>query len=125
MPHTQSPTSQHDELHKEEFNILPSTVNAKCGAGIKHLSRLSQNIPVMGKAFLRMNWLRKQHGAHIIAAMCTLCMAKNRGLTSTPLKPQVKIEEDNTLLHPQERASVNTLNPTMNPPRYEMMMVVQ
>ena len=51
IPHTQWPTSQLDELHKEAFNILPGTVNARCGAGTQHLSRLSQNIAVMGKAF--------------------------------------------------------------------------
>ena len=52
MPHAQPPTYQLDELHKEAFNILPGTVNARCGTSIKHLSGLSQNIPVMGKAFL-------------------------------------------------------------------------
>ena len=51
MPHFQPPTSWLDKLHKEGFNILPGTVNARCGTGIKHLSGLSQNIPVTGKAF--------------------------------------------------------------------------
>ena len=48
MPH---PPSQLEELHKEAFEILPGTVNVRHGASIEHLSRLSQNILVAGKAF--------------------------------------------------------------------------
>ena len=99
-------------------------VNARHGFGFEHLSRLSQNISVMGKAILRMNWLRKPHGVHTIPTTSTFQMAK-RGLTSTPLKSQAKIGEDNILLPEQERASINTVNPAMYPPRYEMRMAVQ
>ena len=51
MPCVQPPTSWLDELQREAFNILPGTVNARCGTSIEHLSSLSQNILVAGKAF--------------------------------------------------------------------------
>ena len=50
MPHPQPTPSWLEELHKEAFNIIPSTVNARCGASIEQLSRLLQNIPGVGKA---------------------------------------------------------------------------
>ena len=77
------------------------------------------------RPFSKMNWLRKPHGAHIIPTMCVLQMVKKGGLTSTPLKPQAKIRKDNTLLPQQERASVNTVNLTVYPPKYEMRMAAQ
>ena len=100
----------------ERLNILPGTVSARSG--------LSKIFTVKESAFSRMNWLRKPHGAHIIPTMCALPMARGE-LTLTPLKPQAKIREDNTLLLQQGRASVNTVNPAICPPRYEMRMVAQ
>ena len=49
----QPPTSQLNELQWEAFEILPGTVNVKCRTGIKHLSGLSQNIPVAGKEYFK------------------------------------------------------------------------
>ena len=75
--------------------------------------------------FLRMNWLSKPHGAHIIPAMCVLPVARWGGSNINTLKPQVKIREDNTLFPQQRRTNVNTVNPAVYPPRYEMRMAVQ
>ena len=51
VPRIQPTTSWLNELQREAFNILPGTVNARHSTGIKHLSGLSQNIPVAGKAY--------------------------------------------------------------------------
>ena len=47
----QPSTSQLNELQREAFEILPGTVNVRCGNGIEHLSGLSQNIPVAGRQY--------------------------------------------------------------------------
>ena len=47
----QPSTSQLNELQQEAFEILPGTVNVRCGTGIDHLSGLSQNIPVAGREY--------------------------------------------------------------------------
>ena len=49
----QPPTSRLNELQQEAFEILPGTVNVRCGTGIKHLSSLSQNIPVAGRQYFK------------------------------------------------------------------------
>ena len=74
--------------------------------------------------FLRINCHRKPRGAQIIHHVFFATGLKGV-LISTPLKPQTKIGEDSILLPQQERASINTVNPTMYPPRYEMRMMVQ
>ena len=51
VPRDQPTTSQLNELQREAFDILLGMVNARCGTGIKHLSGLSQHIPVVGKAY--------------------------------------------------------------------------
>ena len=51
MPRVQPTTSQLNELQREPFEILPGKVNARHGTSIEHLSGLSQNIPVAGKAY--------------------------------------------------------------------------
>ena len=90
MPNTQPPPSQSEELHKEAFNILPRTVNAQCGVGIKLLSGLSQNILVVGKDFCEDKLAEEatwgsHHPYHVLFAT-----GQKGGLTSTPLKPQTK-----------------------------------
>ena len=125
MPHVHPSTSQLNELQKEAFIIFPGTVNAKCCTDIKLLSGLSQNIPIMEKAFFEDGLAEEatwdSHHPH------HACFAngQNGCLTSTPLKPPAKVREDNTLLPHQRRTSENTGNPTMYPPRYEMQMVAQ
>ena len=74
----QPPTSRLSELQEEVFQYLPGTVNARHRTGIQHLSGISQNIPVAGENILRMNWLKRPHGAQTIPAMCTL-QAVRRG----------------------------------------------
>ena len=98
MLRVQPPTSQLDELQKEAFNILPGTVNARCGTGIEYLSSLSQNTPAAGKAYFEdesaegATW-GSQHP-------CYVCFASGQKgvLTSTPLKYLAKVREDNILL---------------------------
>ena len=55
MPCTQPPTSWLDDLHMEVFNILPGTVNARHGAGIKHLSEMSEIFWSQEGSFLKMS----------------------------------------------------------------------
>ena len=52
VPRVQPTTSRLDELQREAFNILPGTVNARCGTSIEHLSGLSQNNPAAGKVYV-------------------------------------------------------------------------
>ena len=51
VPRVQPPTSWLNELQREAFDILLGTVNVRHGTGIEHLSCLSQNILVAGKAY--------------------------------------------------------------------------
>ena len=51
VPRVQPTTSWLNELQRKAFDILPGTVNARHGTGIKHLSGLSQNSPVARKAY--------------------------------------------------------------------------
>ena len=97
-PRVQPTTSRLNELQREAFNILLSTVNARCGTGIKHLSGLSQNIPVAGKAYF-VDKLAEEAtwGSHHPHHVC-FASGQNGGLTSTPLKSSVKVGEDNTFL---------------------------
>ena len=60
----QPSTSQLNELQQEAFEIPPGTVNVRCRTFIDHLSGLNQNIPVAGKAYLKMSWQKRPHGAH-------------------------------------------------------------
>ena len=104
MPRVQPTTSQLDALQREAFNILPGTINARSGTGIKHLSSLSKNIPAAGKAYFEDELAEEatwgsQHSHH-------LCFASGQkgGLTSTPLKSSVKVGEEITLLPQHRRA---------------------
>ena len=47
----QPSTSWLNELQREAFEILPGTVNVRCGTGIEHLSGLSQNIHLAGRQY--------------------------------------------------------------------------
>ena len=103
MPRVQPTTSQPDELQREAFNILPGTVNARCLAGIKHLSGLNQNIPAAGKAYFKDELAKEATwGPHHPHYVC-LASGQKGGLTSTPLKPSVKVGEDNNLASPAEK----------------------
>ena len=44
------PMNRIEELQREAFNILPSTINARRGAAIAHASAISQDILVMGRS---------------------------------------------------------------------------
>ena len=46
----QNHTSHIKELQREAFNIFPSMVNARRGAGLVYTSGISQYIPVPGRA---------------------------------------------------------------------------
>ena len=98
VPRVQPTTSQLNELQREAFDILLGTVNARCRMGIKHLSGLSQNIPVAGKAYFEDELTEEAiWGSH---HPCHVCFASGQkgDLKSTPLKSSVKVGEDNTLL---------------------------
>ena len=41
MPHVQPPPLLLDELQKDAFNVIPGTVNPRCGTSIEYLSGLS------------------------------------------------------------------------------------
>ena len=43
------PLNRIEELQREAFNILPSTVNARRGAAVAHASGISQDILVTGR----------------------------------------------------------------------------
>ena len=126
MPRVHPTTSWLDELERERhFNILPGTVNARHGSGIDHLSSLSQNIPVAGKAYFEDKLAEEatwgsHHPHHVHFAS-----GQKGGLTSTPLKSSVKAEEDSTLLLQQRKARESLINPVMCPPGYEMQMAAQ
>ena len=125
MPRVQPPTSQLNELQREAFRILPGIVNVRCRTGIEHLSGLSQNIPVAGKAYFEDELAEEATwGSH---HPCHVCFASSQkgGLMSTPLKPSVKVREDNILLPQQRRARESLMNTTACPPRYEMQMAMQ
>ena len=76
VPRIQPTTPWLDELQREAFNILPGTVNDGCGAGIDHLSGLSQNILAAGKAYLEDELAEEATWVHIIPTMCTLPMVR-------------------------------------------------
>ena len=103
-PRVQPPTSQLNELQREAFEILLGTVNVRWGTGIKHLSGLSQNIPVAEKAYFEDELAEEatwgsHHPCHVDFAS-----SQKGGLTSTPLKSSVNVGEDNILLPQQRRA---------------------
>ena len=121
----QPPTSWLNKLQWEAFEILLGTVNVRCGTGIDHLSGLSQNIPVAGKAYFEDELAEEatwgsHHPQHVHFAS-----SQKGDLTSTPLKSSVKVGEDNILLPQQRKARESLMNTTACPPRYEMQMAVQ
>ena len=121
----QPTTSWLNELQREAFDICPGTVNARCGTSIEHLSSLSQNIQVAGKAYFEDKLAEEakwdsQHPHHV-----HLGSGQKGGLTSTPLKSSVKVGEDNTLLPQQRRARESLMNSVMCPPGYKIWMVMQ
>ena len=90
-PRFQPNTSQLNELQREAFDILLGTVNARCGTSIEHLSGLSRNILVAGKAYFEDELAEEATwGSH---HPCHACFASSQkwGLTSTPLKSAVKV----------------------------------
>ena len=117
-------TSRLHELQQEAFEILPGTVNVRCRTGIKHLSGLSQNIPVAGRQYFE-NELAEEAtwGSH---HPCHVCFVNNPkgGLTSTPLRSSVRVGEDNILLPQQKKARESLMNTTTCPPGYDMQMAV-
>ena len=120
VPRIQPATSQLYELQREAFDILLGTVNARCRMGIEHLSGLSQNITVAGKAYFEDELAEEatwdsHHPCHVCFAS-----GQKRGLTSTPLTSSVKVGEDNTLLPQLRRARESLMNTAVCPPRYEM-----
>ena len=125
VPRVQPTTSQLNELQREAFNILPGTVNARCGTGIKHLSGLNQNIPVAGKAYFEDELAEEATwGSHHLCHVC-FASSQKRGLTSTPLNSSVKVGEDNTLIPQQRRARESLMNSAMCPSGYKIWMAVQ
>ena len=120
----QPPTSQLNELQREAFEILPGTVNVRCRTSIEHLSGLSQNIPVAGKAYFEDELSEEatwgSHHPHHVHFAST----QKGGLTSTPLKSSVNVGEDNILLPQQKKARESLLNTTACPPGYEMQMAM-
>ena len=125
VPRAQPPASWLNELQHEAFEILPSTINVRCGTGINHLSGLSQNIPVAGKAYFEDKLAEEATwGSHHPCHVCFVSSQKG-GLTSTPLKSSVKVGEDNILLPQQRKARESLMNTTACPPRYEMWMATQ
>ena len=121
----QPPTSWLNELQRKAFEILPGTVNVRHRTGIDHLSGVSQNIPVAGKAYFEDKLAEEttwgsHHPYHV-------CFASNqkRGLASTPLKSSVKVGEDNILLPQQRNTRESLMNTTACPPGYEMWMAMQ
>ena len=97
-------------------------VNVRCGTGIQHLSRISQNIPVAGR----------QHFEDELAEEATwgsnhphhVCFAgSEKGVfTSTPLKSAARVGEDYTLLPQQKQVRQNLLSSTVSPPKHSMQM---
>ena len=121
----QPPTSKLNELKREAFEILPSTVNVRCGTGIDHLSSWSQNIPVAGKAYFEDELAEEATwGSHHPHHVC-FANSQKGGLTFTPLKSSVKVGENNILLPQQRKARESLMNTTACPPRYKMWMAVQ
>ena len=121
----QLPTSQLNELQREAFEILPGMVNVRCRTSIKHLSSLSQNIPVAGKAYFEDELAEEATwGSHHPHHVCFVSSQKG-GLTSTPLKSSVKVGEENILLPQQRKARESLMSNTVCPPRYDMQRVVQ
>ena len=110
---------------REAFDILPGTVNTRCRSSIKHLSSLSQNIPVVGKVYFEDELAEEatwdsHHPCHVHFAS-----SQKGGLTSTPMKSSMKVGEDNTFLPQQRRARESLMNATMCPPGYKMCMAAQ
>ena len=119
----QPSTSQLDELQQEAFEILLGMVNVRCGTSIKHLSSLSQNIPVAGRQYFEYELAEEATwGSHHPCHVC-FAISQKGGLTSTPLKSAVKVGEDNSLLPQQRKARESLMNATC-PPRYDMQMAV-
>ena len=120
----QPPTSRLRELQEEVFQYLPGTVNARCGTSIRHLSGISQNIPVVGREHFEEELAEEatwgsNHPHHI----CFAGIEKG-GFTSTPLKPAARVGESYTLLPQQEQARQSLLANTVSPPKYSMQMAV-
>ena len=120
----QPSTSQLNELQREAFEILPGTVNVRCGTSIEHLSGLSQNIPVAGRQYFEYELAEEATWGS--SHPCHVHFASNQkgGLTSTPLKSAVKVGEDNSLLPQQRKARESLLTSTVCPPECDMQMAV-
>ena len=99
-------------------------MNVRCRTGIEHLSSLSQNIPVAGREYFEDDLAEEAtwgsnhpHHVHFVSS-------QKGGLTSTPLKSDVKVREDNSLLPQQREARESLMNATTCPPGYDMQMAV-
>ena len=121
----QPPTSRLSELQQEAFQHLLGTINVRHRTGIKHLSSLSQNIPVAGRQYFEDELAEEatwgsNHPCHVHFA------SSQKGFfTSTPLKSTAKVGEDYSLLPQQKKARESLLTNTVCPPRYDMQMAVQ
>ena len=85
-------------------------VNFRHGTSTEHLSGLSQNIPVAGKAYFEDGLAEEatwgsHHPCHVHFAS-----SQKGGLTSTPLKSSVKVGEDNILLPQEMKARESLMN---------------
>ena len=107
-----------EELHREAFNVLPGTVNARSGAGIVHDSGLSQGILVTGRTYFEDELAEEATWASQSFTPCALCHRPLGGLTSTLWKlPEER--ESNIIPH------LSQVAPTIYPPGHEIKMTVQ
>ena len=118
----QPPTSRLSELQQEAFQYLPGTVNVRHGAGIQHLSSLSQNIPVAGRQYFEDELAEEatwgsNHPCHVHFAG-----SEKGGFTSTPLKSAAKVGEDYSLLPQQKQARQSLLTSTVGPPKHDIWL---
>ena len=107
------PVNRIKELHREAFDILPGTVNARRGAAAAHASVISQDIPVIGRSHFEnelaeeATWNVHQHLQHV-----HFDSNPQGGFTSTPLR------------HPEEARMRARINPEVYPPGYDMKVAV-
>ena len=100
-------------------------VNVRCRTSIEHLSGLSQNIPVAGKAYFEDELPEEATwGSHHPHHVCFASSQKGV-LTSTPLKSSVKVGKKNILLPQWRKARESLMSNTGSPPRYEIQVAMQ
>ena len=114
LPEMPVPSTNHLELQREAFNILPGTVNARRGAALAHASGISQDILVAGRSNFE-NELAKEAAWTLHNHPCHVHFASNHqgGFTSTPRR------------HLEKDRSMARVNPVTYPPRFKMKMAAQ